>query len=242
MRTSHPSDEALSAHLDGEAPEVAAHLADCDACRSRVGDLRRVAALIGTPPSPTGDDARDDAIARALADQGDDSRRRRLTLVAVAAVVVAAAGIATPLLLRGSGDERTTTALSSPQSASDRVRAGAEGKSAGLAAPFEAGDIGDQSDPAALSSLVSSALSRAADSQTASGGTAAAASGAGSSASAPAPPSTIACIAPVDGAQVVYRAELRWKGTPAQLFAIEPGRRLVVMDSARCRVLVDRHF
>jgi len=246
MSTSHPSDDDLSAHLDGEAPEVAAHVAACAVCRSRVEDLRRAAALVaGTPPPQPETQAREAAIARAMA-AGTGARSRRLALLAAAAAVVVAAGVATPLLLRDGGQHRTSTALSSPQAASGQVRAGAEDKSAGVAAaPFDGGDIGDQSDPAALSSLVSAVVTRSAGSQTAVGGPTAAGS-AGSSAArspaAPAPPTTIACSAPADGAQVIYRATLRWKGAPAQLFAIQPGRRLVVMDSVRCRVLVDRHF
>jgi len=195
---------------------------------------------VGAPPAPAGEDQRDDAVARALAARGDEARRRRLALIAAAAAIVVAVGIATPLLLRGSGGRRTTTALSQSRATSGPLRAGT-GAGSSAAAPLEGGDIGDQSDPAALGALVSSALTDTAEDKAAIGSSSAA-SGAPAGGSAPAPPSTIACTAPAGGAQVVYRAALRWKGTPAQLFAIEPGRRLVVMDSARCRVLVDRHF
>lgn len=238
MSTSHPSDEELSAHLDGEAPEVGAHVATCAACRSRLDDLRRAAALVGAPPPPAAEWARDDAIARALADRGGDARRRRLTLFAAAAAVVVASGIATPLLLRG-GEHRTTTALSQSKGTSDQARFGAEAGSTAVA-PLVASDLGDQSDPDALSRLVSAAITPNGKAEAAGGGSSAGA--VAGSAPSPSPQSTIACTAPVDGAQVVYQATLRWKGTPAQLFAIEPGRRLVVMDSARCQVLVDRHF
>jgi len=230
MSMSHPSDEELSAHLDGEAPEFGDHVAGCPACRGRLDALRGVATLIATPPPPPDAARRDDAIAAALARPARSNRR--LALVAAAAAIVLVAGIATPLLLRGGG-HRTTTALSTANkdasgtaAGESQVAAGAAGESraaAGSAAspavsPVDGGDLGDQSDPAALGALVARA--------------------------APAPPASFAApsCTPPGGGDVVYRARLRWKGTAAQVFGIEPGRRLVVMDSARCQVLVDQHF
>ncbi|MBV9935310.1 MAG: hypothetical protein JO367_13490, partial [Actinobacteria bacterium] len=147
----------------------------------------------------------------------------RLALVAAAAAIVLVAGIATPLLLRGGG-HRTTTALSTANKDASGTAAGESQTASGAAAaaapvsPVDGGDLGDQSDPAALGALVARA--------------------------APAPPASFAApsCTPPGGGDVVYRARLRWKGTAAQVFGIEPGRRLVVMDSARCQVLVDQHF
>jgi hypothetical protein len=241
MSTSHPTDEDLSAHLDGEAPEVADHVAACAACHARLDDLRRAAALVaGAPPPRPPAQARDDAIARAL-DNETAARPRRLALLAAAAAVLVAAGIATPLLLRGDRQRRTSNALSSARAASGQTGASTEsGADSAASLPIDGGDIGAQSDPVALGSLVSSALAPETANQAAIG--AAGGGTAAGSAATPAPPTTMACPAPANGGQVVYRAALRWKGAPAQLFAIQPGRRLVVMDSARCRVLVDRHF
>lgn len=226
MSTMHPSDEDLNAYADGEAPEIAAHVDGCGACRARAEQLRTVSALVATPPPPPDPAARDAAIAAAVARPSGPSRR--VVLLAAAAAVVVAAGIATPLLIRGGGTRHTSTALSDSKTMSGQA-AGASGQ---LARGSDGGDLGDQSDPDALSGLVSRSLAPPQD----------ALAGAGGSAASPAPTATAAECAPPDGGQVVYRARLKWKGVPAQVFGIEPGRRLVVMDSARCQVLVDRHF
>ena len=52
MSTPHPDFEALSAHHDGEAPEVAAHVADCAACRTTLRWLRATTALVASPVPP----------------------------------------------------------------------------------------------------------------------------------------------------------------------------------------------
>ncbi|HZQ84249.1 MAG TPA: hypothetical protein VFA83_05405 [Acidimicrobiales bacterium] len=222
MSTMHPSDEDLSAYLDGEAPEVAAHVDGCAACRARVERLRGAAAMVATPPPPPHPAARDAAIAAAVARPSRPSRR--LVLLAAAAAVVVVAGIATPLLLQGGGTRHTSTALSDSKTASGQATSA-----------FDGGDLGDESDPDALSGLVS----RSVTPQDAIAGASGSAAGPGAAAPA-ATASTILCTPPAG--EVVYRARLRWKGAPAQVFGIEPGRRLVVMDSARCQVLVDRHF
>ena len=87
---------------------------------------------------------------------------------------------------------------------------------------------------------MSSAMTPAPAAASRSSGAAAGSTSGGSAAS----PSltTIPCTPPSGGSHVVYRARLRWKGTLAEVFAIEPGRRLVIMDRARCQVLVDRSF
>ena len=66
MSIPHPDFEALSAHHDGEAPEVAAHVAGCATCRATLRWLRATTALVGGPVPSIAAETRDRAIARAL--------------------------------------------------------------------------------------------------------------------------------------------------------------------------------
>lgn len=65
--TSHPDVEALSAHLDGLEPELAAHLEGCPVCRDAVAGLRAASAAVGAPVERVAPAVRDAAIGRALA-------------------------------------------------------------------------------------------------------------------------------------------------------------------------------
>jgi hypothetical protein len=64
--TGHPDFEVLSAHFDGEAPEVAAHVAGCAECRTNLRWLRTARDLVATPVPPAHPSARDRALAAAL--------------------------------------------------------------------------------------------------------------------------------------------------------------------------------
>ncbi len=61
----HPDFEALSAHFDGEAPEVAAHVAGCAECRTTLKWLRTASSMVAAPVPPAPASVRDQAIARA---------------------------------------------------------------------------------------------------------------------------------------------------------------------------------
>ncbi|MEA2974436.1 MAG: hypothetical protein QOG82_2894 [Actinomycetota bacterium] len=61
----HPDFETLSAHFDGEAPEVAAHVASCAECRTTLKWLRTATSLVATPVPPAPASVRDQTIARA---------------------------------------------------------------------------------------------------------------------------------------------------------------------------------
>jgi len=61
----HPTDEQLSAALDGHDPGAADHAASCPACAARLHDLRRVQALVAQAPA-LDDAARERAIGAAL--------------------------------------------------------------------------------------------------------------------------------------------------------------------------------
>ncbi|MDQ2826423.1 MAG: hypothetical protein M3Y04_05625, partial [Actinomycetota bacterium] len=65
--TNHADDEALSAFVDGQAPEWSAHVAGCPSCLVAVETLRAVAAAVSVPVPPSAPEARDRAIAAAMA-------------------------------------------------------------------------------------------------------------------------------------------------------------------------------
>jgi hypothetical protein len=70
MSTAHPDFDALSAHLDGEAPEWESHVAACAACRSTLDRLRTASALVARPVAPASAAVRERGLARALAEFG----------------------------------------------------------------------------------------------------------------------------------------------------------------------------
>lgn len=51
----HPSDEHLSAHLDGEVPEVASHLSGCEQCAEQFALLREARHLVASPVEELGE-------------------------------------------------------------------------------------------------------------------------------------------------------------------------------------------
>ncbi|MGH9156767.1 MAG: ChrR family anti-sigma-E factor, partial [Acidimicrobiales bacterium] len=72
---SHPDDEQLSTHLDAEGdPALAVHLAGCPSCRSRLEDLRAVAATLAEMPPGAGGARIDQAVAAARAAWADERR------------------------------------------------------------------------------------------------------------------------------------------------------------------------
>ncbi len=112
----HPDFETLSAHVDGEAPEVAAHVAGCAECRTKVKWLRTAIALVATPVPPADASAREQALARA-----GDAFDRRPAVVADAA---------------NAGREAAASGVSPrAPSASDRAAAGAAGRRSESAGP-----------------------------------------------------------------------------------------------------------
>ncbi|HWC12607.1 MAG TPA: hypothetical protein VG455_15465 [Acidimicrobiales bacterium] len=82
----HPSFEDLSAYHDGEAPELAAHVAGCEACGATVAELVALSAAVAEPLPSTGMPGGDpdaDPVSRAVAASsagprpGSGRRRRR---------------------------------------------------------------------------------------------------------------------------------------------------------------------
>jgi len=256
----HPDDEALSAHLDGEAPEWESHVRSCPSCQARLAAFGRVAAAVGTAPPALRPGGGDDAVARALAvaRPAPSWRSRRL--------VVAAAGIAAAVLVAGG-----VAALVGRSGSSSSKFAAASRRSGPVASNFiEAGDIGDLADDKTLKARVEPSLfateagASAAAPAPAAGGAAPQTSGQPSaksdalrSAAAAGPlPCEAKARALQPGAQVlVYRASARWQGTPAVVFGFTaasptPTRpsgkpsptRVYVMARSGCRLLVFQSY
>ena len=147
MTNEHLDDETLSAHLDGEAPEAARHLAGCPQCAGRLAQLEAAAALVSAPPAPMDDEARAGALAAAMdawRGGGEAGRpARRLWLLAVAAV--AAVMLVSAVALRSIGNDH-------------RSSLGRQAAETTAPVALDGGDLGDQSDPSALAGAVRSAL------------------------------------------------------------------------------------
>jgi hypothetical protein len=75
-RGGHPTDEDLSALLDGEA-DVDAHVRRCPTCRARVAELRSASRAVTAPVALPRAALRDAAIARAVASATGPSTARR---------------------------------------------------------------------------------------------------------------------------------------------------------------------
>jgi hypothetical protein len=66
MTAKHADFDALSAFVDGEAPEWADHVAGCPRCRATAAELRALSARVGAPADPPPAAQREAAIAAAL--------------------------------------------------------------------------------------------------------------------------------------------------------------------------------
>lgn len=245
---------------------VAAALAAYDDERARTGTSPETAA----PPAL----AEDEAVVVPLHRPGRSpgrapahSRRRRPPAWALgAAAALAAVLVAVPLLDRDRDDPGQSVA-SAPSDTADRSAAAEAGpdRSVGV---LDGGDLGDQSDPAALGRVLAEAVSG--EKAAALASPAPDASGAGAPAGsavsppldarAPAADEASAAAAPCEPAvqaeygaglgTLRYRATLRWNGTPAVVLAYglaDPGgsgptRRAFVMSLDGCRLLVVQVF
>jgi hypothetical protein len=236
--TEHADFEALSAYVDGEAPEWGAHLAACAACRASAEELRAVSAAVAVPVEPPADPVREAAIATAVAGgraAARPSRRpgqARWMFGAVAALVVVVVGVAA--LLAGSGgssSRRNDTAVAGPAIGS---RPGTDAASSSAAPVAPVADLGDIADAATL--LSRAGISTNAKSAAGAGGAAAAASPANSAASplgspGSVPPTAVGappCEAVARARQpslgpVVYFATARHGGVPAVVLGFSNG-------------------
>jgi len=176
----HAPPEALSAFLDGGAPEWTGHVEGCATCAGELGRLRAVRAAVGRPVPPPPPSVVDQAVARALEEMPAASggagggvgpgaghspvrlrRRSRAFMVGVASGSVAAlvlAVLAAFAVIGGGGPgDRTAvdTALAPGRESSvqDRAAAGG-GESTSLPAPpvgfASGGDLGEVGEAPAL--------------------------------------------------------------------------------------------
>ena len=252
----HPDTEALSAFLDGEAPEVDTHVAGCAECRGQLDALARVRSAVAAPVLPPAASTRDAAIAAALDAVGRPTpgRRRQWTVV-VAAGAVAAALLVGLVVTRVGTSSRSAKTAAGPVS-TNLVRAG---------------DLGDVGDAQALRSKIEPGLTSAGAHAPADQGAAPgeAAGGAASKAApqrqavsgarpvaAEAPRCETAARALQRSRDVlVYVATARWQGTPADVFGFSPaaapatsspGRptptRIYVLARSDCHLLVFQSY
>ncbi|MGI8807455.1 MAG: hypothetical protein ACR2KK_06380 [Acidimicrobiales bacterium] len=171
----HADFEAISAYVDGEAPEWADHIAACAACRATAARVRKVAAAVGAPEDGPADAVRDRAIAAALgaasplagaphdgdadrhqAERGRFARRRSApawAMPAVAAVLVGLLGVSGFVLAGSRSSDETTTVAGRPLDADAKTDSLAESSPSGVAAaapPVPASDLGDLPDAVTL--------------------------------------------------------------------------------------------
>ena len=157
----HADLEALSAYVDGEAPEWAGHVVACPVCRATVEQLRDVAAAVRAPVDPAPAARRDAAVAAAVGSWGDDAehaahrarfaRRRsqwRWTVPAAAAAVAAVLGVSALVALDRRSPDSTTLAGPALESTPPAVP-GVTGDVSATGAPPPA-DLGDVPDAATL--------------------------------------------------------------------------------------------
>jgi hypothetical protein len=275
--TRHLDDEALSAALDGAAAGAEeAHLSSCPQCQARLASLAAVARAVGTAVTPRPSADIDAAVAQALmewtpaAAPGDHEGRDQETPIPLAVPhapvvpiarrgggsrkwLVAAGGIAAALLVvvgigaLARGTSRTTAG--SATAAGPTITTPPSTVAGPSSGTVLGGDLGDQSDPAALAQLVVGALSPTSATAThasVNGSVAGTASGPASpsiAAPAAAAPSCTAQARTALGlaaAGVRYQATVDWQGvTPAVVvvFSAPGGLEGAVMKAADCSLL-----
>ncbi len=177
MNTDHPRFEDLSAHHDGEAPEWADHVARCESCRGRLGELDTLTHTIAreSPPRLVGDDS-DDAVSKAVAatdheaegsfgheagisfghEAGATRRRRWLLATGTAAVLVISIAVGAVVASKGPHQQMTRDALSAPGTVAPQGDSATAGASPN--AVVVAGDLGEIHDGAALVARVGTDL------------------------------------------------------------------------------------
>jgi hypothetical protein len=243
----HADVEALSAFVDGEAPEWADHVERCQACAASAEAMRAVSGAVATPVDPPAPAVRERAIRAALAPSAPVVARRRRALPtrwlvpAMAAMILLMAGAVAVVTMGGRSSSHLTDTVAGPLSGSKATESGAPAPAAdSFAANAPVTDLGDVPDAATLAARARPGLS----SRTASGP---AASAATASPVAPAPsvppaapaPATLGVPAPaIVGTRpceeqararqpslgpVVYFATARRQGVPAVVLGFSTG-------------------
>ena len=168
MSQAHPTDEQLSAALDGEDPGASRHAESCEACQARLAALRAVVEAVSLAP-PVDELARERAIAAALdtpmapvgpigLDNAGQPRGWGRSPGVGVALGAAAALIAVLLLVPrlAGGRDNADTAASARRD--DKASGMTAADAVAGPATVDGGDLGEVSDPRALSALVSPAI------------------------------------------------------------------------------------
>jgi hypothetical protein len=248
MSDLHPDDEALSAQLDREEPQLREHIAECATCRSRLAEFARVRAAIGAPLPPPPAWQRDAAVARALdaAAKGVGPRGRAgawAAGIAAALLVVLGSAFALSQL---SSDRTKLQATSGAAKAQDR----AANEGAPVPAVPSLGDLGELKGSAALRAALQPSVAEFALRAVA-GQPAPSAAEKQDKQSADSPTTTTTATSVCAGAaraldpangRPAAVATATWQGTPAEVlvYAVDgrPGAaRVYVLARADCHVL-----
>jgi hypothetical protein len=235
----HADLEALSAYVDGEAPEWAGHVEGCAACRATVEQLRAVASAVGAPVEPPPAALRETALTAAL---GDLDRRhaaerarfarrrtqRSFNVAAIAAVILAGVlGLSALVALNTRPTDESTTLAGPGLESAPAPDAAADAKAA--TPPIDLGDVPDaatlvaRARPSlAAATSANSGAASAAQAQTASPSAPASAGAAGGAASNVIAPST------TPGARQVAPTVVGTRPCEEQARSREPALREVV--------------
>ena len=168
MTTDHLDDEAISAHLDGEAtPAEAAHVDGCETCTARLAELRAASEAIGSPVD-LGFADRDATVAAAMAAAATSnvvplaSRRRTgpPQWLAVAAALLVVVALVPLLGSLGGGDSDDSAETAASGEAADDTMAfdadAADGTELAMG-PVDGGNVGEV-DVAGIRELVEEAV------------------------------------------------------------------------------------
>lgn len=174
MSSQHPDIDAISAYVDGQAPEWTEHIAACAQCRESAATLRAVAIAVGRPVDPPSAADRDRAVAAALeatpVSDGHDAERARFAgrrsarpwaMPAVAAVVLALVAASGLVLSSYRSSDETTTLAGPPAESEANIDAVTRSGGGGVAAAAPSAppsDLGDLPDAATLRARVLGAV------------------------------------------------------------------------------------
>lgn len=244
----HPTDEQLSAAIDGVNHDAEAHAASCDRCSYRLSAMRGVAAAIGEPPT-VDEVLRERVLGAALQHDvdavggGGNRSTSPLVWIAGAAAALLIAVLALPALFGGDDGDGQTTA------ARDELAEFGSGEASSAANNL--GSFRDERELAAVVGPLIGDNTGGGQADAAAPTTLAPAAGGGRAASGPSKSGADAqCAAVVAGeygqglGPFVYAGVLVWQDTPAVLLAYEIDgatgpldHRVFVMAESDCTLL-----
>ncbi|HUQ62807.1 MAG TPA: hypothetical protein VM121_03530 [Acidimicrobiales bacterium] len=262
----HPDIESLSAYHDGEAPELAEHVAGCAACAADLARLASVTGAVAAPVAALDNAAVDRMISQATASGVEEGvgeavpaiprpvpvvgRRRGWAILASAAAAVVVAGGLVGFLTRSEAD-RTTVSESASRPAADAANRQLQAPPAAVGAgisgdsPIDGGHLGEVANDRVLAAKVDPTIGNKGTSAAADVPATDAPTEAGG-APQPRTVGTRACepearsLDPAAGA-LVYVADAEHDGAPAKVLGFGPtgGRPITLFLLAQdgCRLL-----